>query len=490
MRGRVRFSCWVALLALAIPALAQDVSQDDRPYGTPPAFEGGLESLAAVNIRNARLDIVFSGLDEPWAFEFLGPNEIVITERGGRLLRIALESGRASAPRAVSGLPEIAARHQQTGLLDIALHPRFDQTGWIYFSYSEQDSDTGRYFRTQVARARLDGDRLHDLRPLLTDGAYGWSPSNFGGALEFDARGHLLISIGDRSEEVLSQRGDRLEGKILRLNDDGGVPADNPFVGDPDIDDRIFALGVRNVQGLMRDPAGARVYMAEHGPLGGDEVNILGKAANYGWPRITYGLAYSTAPIGEGTHATGLEQPIFYYLPSEAISPLLVYRGAMFPEWDRDLLIGALKGRHVSRLDVDGDRVRSEYPILIEIDSRIRDLKTHADGSVWVLTQDGDLLRLSRTDPIEPATRTPNGQRVYELVCAGCHDTGAADAPKLSDACRWRQIAAKPTGTLYRNTLNGIGEMPERGLCYSCSEEHLYRAVDYMLEAAEDCEQP
>jgi len=490
MLAFTRPSTFAFLLALAfvLPALAQNDAQDERPYGTPPAFEGGLASLAAINIRNARLETLVTGLDEPWAFEFLARNEVLITERGGRMLRITLGPEGAGDPHEISGLPEIPAPHQQTGLLDVALHPDFKATGWIYFSYSEPDPDTGRYFRTQVARARLDGTQLHDLMPLLNDGIHGWSPSNFGGALEFDSDGQLLISMGDRSEEILSQRGDRLEGKILRLNDDGSIPNDNPFVDDAEIDDRIFALGVRNVQGLMRDPAGARVYMAEHGPLGGDEVNTLREGANYGWPRITYGLAYSTAPIGEGTHAAGLEQPIFYYLPSEAISPLLVYRGAMFPEWDGDLLVGALKGKHISRLDVDGDIVRSEYPVLSEIDSRIRDLKTGVDGSVWILTQDGDLLRLSRTEPIEPATRTPNGQRVYELVCAGCHDTGAADAPKLDDACRWKAIAEKPIEAVYENTLNGIGEMPERGLCYSCSEEHLYRAVDYMLEAASNCE--
>ncbi len=474
--------CLLVLMA-AGPAPAQD----ERPYGTPPEFEGALTSLAAINIRNARLETVVSGLNEPWALEFSGTGEALITERGGRLLRVDLASSGDAAVQEVAGLPEIAAPHQQTGLLDLALHPDFDDNGRIYFSYSEADPDTGRYFRTQVARARLEGARLHDVEPLLVDGAYGWSPSNFGGALAFDGEGRLLISIGDRSEEVLSQRGDRLEGKILRLNADGSVPVDNPFIGDPQIDDRIFAIGVRNVQGLMRDPQGGRVYMAEHGPLGGDEVNVLEAGANYGWPRITYGLAYSTAPIGEGTHADGLMQPIFYYLPSEAISPLLVYRGEMFSEWDGDLLVGALKGRHVSRLDVDDDRVRSEYPILNEIGSRIRDLKTGPDGAIWILTQDGDLMRLARTEAIEPARRTPDGERVYQLVCAGCHDTGAAGAPRLDEACRWKEISERSIETLYRNTLSGIGNMPERGLCYSCSEEHLFRAVDYMLGAAAEC---
>ena len=477
----------ISAMTLAPAAQARD---DDRPYGTPPEFEGQLASLAAINIRNAELEIVIDGLDEPWAIEFLDSEEALITERRGRLLRVAVSLTDESSLSEITGLPEIATMHQQTGLLDLALHPEFEENRLIYFSYAEPDPDTGRYFRTQVARARLEANRLHDVRLLLPDGEYGWSPSNFGGALWFDRHGRLLISMGDRSEDVLSQRGERLEGKILRLHDDGSVPPDNPFIDDPKIDDRILALGVRNVQGMMRDPEGSEIYMTDHGPLGGDEINVLKAGANYGWPRITYGLAYSTAPMGEGTHAEGLIQPIFYYLPSEAISPLLVYRGRMFPEWNGDLLIGALKGQHVSRLDLDGGRIRSEYPLLDEIGSRIRDLKTAADGAVWILTQDGDLLRLSRTEPLAPAKRTPNGERVYQLVCAGCHDTGAADAPRLDEACRWRRLAQRPVESLYRNTLNGIGNMPERGLCYSCSEEHLFRAVDYMLEAAEECETP
>lgn len=285
--------CTAAVFAAAL--LSTAAAQDQRPYGVPPAYDGALDSLAAINIRNVELQTLRDDLAEPWSFEFLGPDEMLVTETRGRLLRVPLTGERPMIE--IAGLPVIATAQQQTGLLDVALHPHFKQNRRIYFSYSEADADTGRYFRTQVATARLVDDALVELRRLLPDEAYGWSPSNFGGALEFDGQGRLLISIGDRSEEVLAQRGDRLEGKILRLTDDGTVPADNPFIDDPEIDDRILALGVRNAQGLMRDPVTNEIYFAEHGPLGGDEVNRLIDGANYGWPKISYGLAYSTAAI-------------------------------------------------------------------------------------------------------------------------------------------------------------------------------------------------
>lgn len=469
--------------SVSLPAAGQEPGQ--RPYGTPPAYAGALPSLAAVNIRNAKLEVMFAGLREPWAFEFIGDGEVLITEIRGRLLRAT--PGSQSDPVGIGGLPDIATERQQTGLLDVALHPRFAANRRVYISYAEPDPETGRYYRTQVAHGRLDGDGLIEVRPLLDGHAFGWSPSNFGGALAFDAAGRLLISMGDRSEHVLAQRGDRLEGKILRLTDRGAVPGDNPFVDDPGVDDRILAMGLRNAQGLDRDPGSAAVYIAEHGPLGGDEINRLAAGANYGWPQVSYGLAYSTASIGEGTHAPGLTQPLYYYLPSVAISPLVVYRGKQFPEWDGDLLAGALKGKHVSRLDLDDGIVRSQSAVLNEIESRIRDLRVGPEGGVWILTQDGELLRLSRTEPDPPATRTPDGKRVYELVCAGCHDLGASGAPRLDEPCRWREIAARPIGEIYRNTIDGIGEMPERGLCNTCSDAHLERAVDYMLEAAGRC---
>lgn len=448
--------------------------------GQPPAFAGDLPSLAAINIRDARIETVLSGLDRPWAFEFIAEDEVLVTEIAGRMLRYRFG---ADVSIAMDGLPMIATTHPQQGLLDVALHPQFDENRRIYFTYTKADPLAPAYTLTALATARLGEDRLQDLAVLLEAGPYSWSPSNFGGALAFDDRGFLYVSIGDRGEHETAQRGERLQGKILRLNDDGSVPADNPFVDDLAVDDRIYALGVRNAQGLDFDARSGLLFEAEHGPLGGDEINIIRAGANYGWPVITYGKNYTTADIGIGSHAPGMEQPIYYYLPSEAISPLLVYRGNMFPEWDGDLLVGALRGQHVSRVDLDGEVVRSVYPILGELKARIRDLKVGTDGALFVLTEPGNLHRLYRVPVEAPDSSGEIGSaELYELVCAGCHATGAYGAPNPDLAGAMDAVRARPRELAYRRTIEGYAQMPARGLCDLCDDDHLRGIVDYMLD--------
>jgi glucose/arabinose dehydrogenase len=425
----VSYVAQVTIAALLLACLGTTCAAEDLPAkpvpGVSPPYRGELPSLAALNVRNAKIDEVVSGLHLPRAFEFLSADSILVTEIHGDLLTIEISSGNRHV---VQGLPAIATTHDQTGLMDVALHPDFDANHRIYFSYVQTDTVTGKYFTTVVSTAELHGARLEQLETILRVEPFGWSPANFGGALAFDNAGNLYISIGDRSEDPVAQRGDRLEGKILRLRDDGTVPPDNPFVNDPAVDDRIYAIGVRNAQGLYFDSVSGNLFEAEHGPLGGDEINLILPGANYGWPTITYGHNYSTAPMGEGTHREGMQQPIFYYLPSEAISPLTMYRGSMFPEWEGHLLVGALKGKHVSKLDIDGVTARSEYQMLGELDSRVRDVKVHEDGSIWLLLQNGSLYRLHRTEPETVQSNPGAPGRVYELVCAGCHDTGANGA--------------------------------------------------------------
>lgn len=473
------------LLPLLLAATATDSPDREalqQQAGVPPAYVGELPSLAALNIRDARLEEVLSGLDRPWAFEFIDERTLLISETGGRLLRYTV----GEAPTAITGLPPIATDQEQTGLLDVALHPHFADNQRLYFSYAQADPQAPSYYRTVIATARLEGSELQELETLLAADPYGWSPSNFGGALAFDADGYLYISIGDRSEHDLAQRGDRLQGKILRLHDDGRTPIDNPFVDDPAVDDRIYALGVRNPQGLDFDVRTGRLYEAEHGPLGGDEVNHIVAGGNYGWPTITYGRSYAMEPLGVGSHQSGMRQPLFYYLPSIATSPLLVYRGRMFAEWDGDLLIGALKGQHVSWLDLDGDRVRSEYPILGELGDRIRDLKTAPDGSIWILTQNRGLFRLHRPPASTTASAAVDPAVIYGLVCSGCHDHGAYQAPNPAVAAQWQAILAQPLDDTYRHTLQGKGNMPARGLCEICTDQHLRDTVDWLLQRVGD----
>lgn len=490
----------------------QQPAAGPQPTSKPSAETSGnagaiLPTLAALNIPEARLETVVAGLDRPWSFEFLNDDEIIITEINGTMRRFDRRAGELTA---IAGVPEVAAGQQQTGLLDVALHPDFADNRRLYFSYVISD-DTGRYYKTVIDTARLAGDRLEAVERLLSADPFGWSVSNFGGVMAFDGAGRLYITIGDRSEQAVAQNGSRLQGKILRLDPDGSVPADNPFVDDPTVDDRVYALGVRNPQGLHYDPVTGNLYEAEHGPMGGDEVNRIEAGANYGWPVVSYGQNYTPeamgfradqldnslarlqlamAPsrrIGQGTHGEGFRQPLFYYLPSTATSPLTQYRGEMFPEWEGDLLVGALKGKHVSKLDLDGGVIRSEYPMLTEIGDRVRDLKVAADGSIWILGQAGILHRLYRPqDDAAGAMPEPArpGEAVYEFVCAGCHDTGASGAPIPQQPGQWTEILERPVETAYRRTLEGYGEMPARGLCDRCSDALLRRTVDYMLERA------
>lgn len=459
----------------------QQTAEPDRKgsnSGTPKPYHGELPSLAALNIRDARIEKILDDLELPWAFEFIDSNELLITELPGRLSRLRLDSGELTP---LPGMPEVAQERQQTGLLDIEIHPEFADNQRIYFSYVISNGESEPHFMTVIATAVLHADEVRNVRDIVRAEPFDWSQSNFGGALEFDDQGYLYISIGDRSNPDHAQYGERLHGKILRLHDDGSVPDDNPFIDDPQIDDRIYALGVRNPQGLDYDAGTGLLFEAEHGPMGGDEINIIEAGVNYGWPVATYGLNYTTWTIGAGTHRDGTRQPLFYYLPSAAISPLAVYRGDMFPQWEGDLLIGALRGEHVSRIDLDGMVVRSEYPILNELEARIRDIKVAADGSVYILTQPGDLYRLFRDPSLDDSPVDNTTPNFYNGICAACHDEGVNGAPRIGVAEDWEVVLQQPLETVYRNTLQGIGAMPERGLCYSCSDDKVRKIVDYMI---------
>jgi len=445
------------------------------------AKPGGVPSVRALNIPNAELEKVLTGLEYPWAFEFIDATRILITEKAGRLSRYDFDSGELTP---IAGLPAMATGKPQTGLLDVELHPGFGSNRRIYFSYTIADAAAGEYYLTAVETAVLGEDRLESSRTILRAEPFGWSPSNFGGALEFDDEGYLYVTVGDRSEGELAQEPGSLQGKILRLHDDGSAPGDNPFVGVTGYDERIYAVGVRNPQGLHYDPVSGLMFEAEHGPRGGDEVNIVRAGANYGWPKVTYGSRYNNmAAMGDGTQQSGTEQDLFYYRPAIATSPLTVYRGPMFEEWDGDLLVGALKGQHVSKLDFDRGVIRSEHAMLGEIDSRVRDLKVGPAGALFVLAQNGTLYRLTRGALPRSGRQAYSGQAVYEWVCAGCHETGAYGAPRPGESDAWQRIREQPRETTYQRTIEGFGAMPARGLCNLCSDAELQRAVDYMLDA-------
>lgn len=337
-----------------------------------------------------RVATIAGNLEHPWGLAFLPDGRMLVTERPGRLRVIA--AGQL-LPEAVTGLPEISAGGQG-GLLDVALHPHYRDTGWIYFSYVGA-GEGGR--GTEVARARLDGLRLTDLQILFRLQPKSGTGRHFGSRLLFDRAGYLYITLGDRGDRPRAQRLGDHAGSVIRLHDDGRVPVDNPFVRHPGALPEIFSYGHRNPQGMALHPQSGEVWIHEHGPQGGDELNVIERGGNYGWPVITHGVNYGTGTrIGEGTHKQGMLQPLHYWVPSIAPSGMSFYTGDKFPRWQGNLFVGSLKFQQLVRLELEGNSVVSEERLLTNQLGRIRDVASGPDGYLYLLTDapNGSLLRL------------------------------------------------------------------------------------------------
>jgi len=343
-----------------------------------------------------RVVIVVGRLERPWSLAFLPGGDLLVTERPGRL-RI-VHDGKLD-PEPVSGVPEVVA-YGQGGLLDVALHPRYSENGLVYLSYvTGGDGGIG----TDVMRGRLRGHRLEDVQVIFRMLPKTGKDHHFGSRFLFDRRGYLYVTLGERGERDHAQRLDDHLGKIVRLHDDGRVPDDNPFRGRSGARPEIFTYGHRNPQGIALHPQTGVIWAHEHGPQGGDEVNVIRAGANYGWPVVTYGREYETGkPIGEGTQKAGMEPPIHYWVPvSIAPSGMTFYDGDAFPRWKGSLFIGALRGEMLVRLELDGEKVVREERLLQGALGRIRDVRSGPDGRLYLLTdsQRGLLVRL---DPVEP----------------------------------------------------------------------------------------
>jgi glucose/arabinose dehydrogenase len=337
-----------------------------------------------------RVRIVARGLEHPWGLAFLADGRMLVTERPGRL-RIVGPDGSVSPP--LSGLPEITARGQG-GLLDVALHPGFVENRLVYFSYTAAGpSGVG----TEVARGRLDGNALVGTQTLFRAMPKGSGGRHFGSRLVFQPDGSLFVTLGDRGDRPRAQRLDDHAGSVIRIDDSGGVPPDNPFVGRGGANAEIFSYGNRNVQGAAMHPVTGELWAHEHGPQGGDELNVIRAGVNYGWPVITYGVNYGTGTrIGEGTHKEGMAQPLYHWVPSIAPSGMAFYTGRRFPQWRGNLFIGSLKFRQLVRLELRGEQVVHEERMLQDVLGRIRDVRQGPDGYLYLLTDaaDGVLARL------------------------------------------------------------------------------------------------
>jgi glucose/arabinose dehydrogenase len=351
-----------------------------------------------------RVTPVVEGLVNPWSIAFLPNGDMLVTERPGRLR--VVRNG-ALVPEPIAGVPQVRARGQG-GLLDVALHPQFASNNLIYLTYSKANAD-GSQGTTALIRARLDGNGLTDAEEIFEAKAWSTTNGHYGSRLAFDSRGFLYMTVGDRQappsgdlEAHPAQDLSNHQGTILRLHDDGRVPTDNPFVGRAGTLPEIWSYGHRSLQGLMIHPETGDLWETEHGPQGGDELNLILPGRNYGWPVIGYGVNYGDArtPIHSSSEREGMEQPVNYWVPSIATSGLMVYTGDRFPQWKGNIFAGGLVGQQIARLTMDGRRVASKE-VIVQGMGRIRDIEQGPDGNIYLAIDAATGPTIVR---IEPAT--------------------------------------------------------------------------------------
>ena len=330
-----------------------------------------------------------SQLGVPWGMTFLNNNELMFTERSGRVKILKLDNLEISS---LEGVAEVAATNQG-GMLDVAIASNYQTRGWIYFTYTKS---TARGAVTTLARSQRNGNRLANWQDLLISDSATDTGRHFGSRIAFDNKGHVYFGIGDRGVRANSQNLDNHAGAIMRLRLDGSIPTDNPFLQKKAIRAEIWSYGHRNPQGLTYDDLTGKLWSIEHGPRGGDEINLILKGRNYGWPVISYGKEYwGPVSVGEGTEKEGMEQPIKFYIPSIAPGSLLIYSGDAFPEWRGNLFSGALKLRHLNRVMLSSDNIAiGEERLLGDLNERIRALTQGPEGWIYFSTDSGKIMRL------------------------------------------------------------------------------------------------
>lgn len=335
-----------------------------------------------------RITTLAQDLEHPWGLAFLPDGGMLVTERPGRLV-IITEGGES---KSVSGVPEVV-ESGQGGLLDVVLHPDFEQNQLIYLSFSGAGEGGAG---TEVVRGRLEGEALLDVEEIFAVQQKSSGGRHFGSRLLFGADGLLYITSGDRGDPDRAQDLKDHAGKVIRLTADGEVPDDNPLKDNAEATSEIFSWGHRNPQGMALQPGTGRIWAVEHGPRGGDELNVVELGANYGWPVITYGRSYAGFSIGEGTTKAGMKQPVTYWVPSISPSGLSFYEGDAFPEWNGNLFVGGLSARALVRMELVGERVVHQEQLLVDFDERIRDVRQGPDGLLYLLIDDseGSLIRL------------------------------------------------------------------------------------------------
>ena len=335
-----------------------------------------------------KVEEVISNLNVPWGMAFLNDKEMIINQKNGWVFILNIETKKLTP---VLNQPKVYY-YRQGGLLDVQISPNYKKDAWIYFTYVKKIDGKGV---TTLSRAKLKDYKLYSWKELLVTKSATRTGAHFGSRITFDEDGHLYFGVGDRGHRPNGQDINTHAGTIMRLNLDGSIPKNNPFVGKDGLDE-IYSYGHRNPQGLFYDKVSKKLYEIEHGPRGGDEINLIEKGKNYGWATISYGKEYSTnQAVGIGTRKKGMQEPIKVYIPSIAPSSLIVYSGKVFKQWEGNLFSGALVLRHLNRIVVDkNSKVIQEDRLLENLDERIRNVIESPNGWLYISTDSGRILRI------------------------------------------------------------------------------------------------
>jgi len=385
---RLLTTTFAVALALVVGCNAAEPRVNGHDNDVPPNGQGETSGTHSYTVNE-----LVTGLEHPWGVAFLPDGDILITERPGRVRLVRDGSLR---PEPVDGAPQAQAGGQG-GMLDIVAHPEFASNRLVYISYSKPVQG-GR--TTAVARARWANDRLEGLEDVFVGQAVGTAGQHFGSRIVFDPAGYMYVTIGDRGAGERAENLSDHAGTTLRLHDDGRVPDDNPFVGRDDALPEIYTYGNRNAQGMAVHPETGEVWQNEHGPAGGDEINVMQAGGDYGWPRVNFGNHYDGRPIPDPTAGDDTILPLLHWTPSIAPSGMAFYTGDRFPNWRSHIFTGALAGQHLRRVAFDGTEVMEQEELLTDYGARIRDVRDGPDGYIYILTDssNGVLARLEPAD--------------------------------------------------------------------------------------------